>query len=170
MGGLAALSTFIESAVPEAQRESTAATLIRILNGALLELYQMSRADAGLPPASLDDAATRNFLTQAVLSLSDAVFFPEPVIFTLSTFEHRQASVFQVTRTPGRNVVYLGCLLLIIGVFAMLYIRERRLWVWLSADESGGTRWRMALSSTRQTLDIDQEFSELREAMGAPKV
>ena len=167
-GGLAALSTFIEAAVPEAQREATAATLIRILNGSLLELYQMSRAEADLPPASMADESTRSFLTQAVLSLSDAAFFPEPVIFTLGSFEHRQASVFQVTRTPGRNVVYLGCLLLIIGVFAMLYIRERRVWVWVSDDGAGRTRWRMALSSTRQTLDVDQEFAELKQALAAP--
>ena len=164
-GGLTALSTFIEAAVPEPQRETTASTLVRILNGSLLELFQISRHDAGLPAASLDEQTTRVFLTQAVLSLSDAVFFPEPVIFTLSSFEHRQASVFQVTRTPGRNVVYLGCLLLIIGVFAMLYIRERRVWVWLQADESGHTGWRMALSSTRQTLDTDQEFVELKQAL-----
>jgi cytochrome c biogenesis protein len=167
-GGLTALSTFIESAVPEAQREATAATLIRILNGALLELYQLSRERAGLSPVSVEDQATRSFLTQAVLSLSDAVFFPEPVVFMLSNFEHRQASVFQVTRTPGRNVVYLGCLLLIIGIFAMLYIRERRVWVWVHTDGEGRTAWRMALSSTRQTLDVDQEFAELRQALERP--
>lgn len=169
-GGLTALSTFIESAVPEAQREATAATLIRILNGALLELYQISRERAGLSPVSVEDQATRSFLTQAVLSLSDAVFFPEPMVFMLSTFEHRQASVFQVTRTPGRNVVYLGCLLLIIGIFAMLYIRERRVWVWVHTDTNGRTAWRMALSSTRQTLDVDREFDELRQALERPAV
>jgi cytochrome c biogenesis protein len=37
-----------------------------------------------------------------------------------------QASVFQVARAPGKKLVYLGAVLLIIGVFAMLYIRERR--------------------------------------------
>jgi len=74
-----------------------------------------------------------------------------------------------VTRTPGRNVVYLGCLLLIVGVFAMLYIRERRLWVWLQADGEQGTRLSMALSSTRQTLDTDREFERLRDAvLGTP--
>ena len=73
--------------------------------------------------------------------------------------------MFQVTRTPGRNVVYLGCVLLIVGVFAMLYIRERRLWVWVQDDGQGGSAVRMALSSTRQTLDTDREFDRLREAL-----
>src|SRR5690606_40195517 len=92
-----------------------------------------------------------------------------PVIFTLDSFEQRLASVFQVTRTPGRNVVYLGCVLLIVGVFAMLYIRERRMWVWLQDDGQGGTAVKMALSSTRQNLDTDREFERLRDAvLGSP--
>ena len=56
--------------------------------------------------------------------------------FQLTDFKQVQASVFQVTRSPGRNIVYLGCALLILGVFAMLYVRERRVWVWLSAAEA----------------------------------
>jgi cytochrome c biogenesis protein len=66
-----------------------------------------------------------------------------------------------VTRSPGRNVVYLGCALLIVGIFAMLYVRERRLWVWLR-PEAGGSEASMALSSNRQTLEVDREFDRLR--------
>jgi cytochrome c biogenesis protein len=71
-----------------------------------------------------------------------------------------QASVFQVARAPGKNVVYLGCLLLILGVFAMLYVRERRLWVWL-APAGARRQATMALSSNRKTLDTDREFAML---------
>ncbi len=54
-------------------------------------------------------------------------------------------------------------MLLIVGVFMMLYVRDRRLWVWLQDDAaSGGTRLRTALSSTRRTLDGDAEFERLR--------
>lgn len=165
-GGLMALSRFIEQVVPPTQREQTSGTLIRILNGALFELYNLSRTKAGLSAQSIDDPAVQAFMSRAVLSLSDAMLYPVPVVFMLDSFEQRQASVFQVTRTPGRNVVYLGCVLLIIGVFAMLYIRDRRLWVWLQQDpQGGGTRVQMALSSTRQTLDTDREFDRLRQTV-----
>lgn len=164
-GGLMAISSFIEAVVPPAEREHASATLVRILNGTLFELLNLSRERAGLKPLSADDDAVRAFMTQSVLSLSDAVFYPVPVIFTLDSFEQKQASVFQVTRTPGRNVVYLGCVLLIVGVFAMLYIRERRLWVWLQDDGQGGTRVKMAMSSTRQTLDMDRDFEQIRAAV-----
>jgi cytochrome c biogenesis protein len=82
-----------------------------------------------------------------------------------------QASVFQVAKAPGKWVVYLGCTLLIIGVFAMLYVRERRLWIWLapSAQMPGRTWANMALSSNRRALDTDHEFALLRDRLLGPK-
>jgi len=82
-------------------------------------------------------------------------------VFELTDFKQIQASVFEVARAPGKNVVYLGCALLIIGIFAMLYVRDRRLWVWL-APGSGGAQATMALSANRKTLDTDREFAQLR--------
>lgn len=169
-GGLISLSDFIDQVVPEADRERTSGTLIRILNGALFELLNLSRERAGLPAMAPDAERTNAFMTQAVLSLSDATAYPAPAVFMLDGFEQRQASVFQVTRTPGRNVVYLGCILLIVGVFAMLYVRERRVWVWLHDTGSAGgalpaTGLKMALSCTRQTLDTDAEFDRLRQVL-----
>ena len=165
--GFQALSDFVEKAVPEPERERASATLIRILNGTLFELLNVVREHDGLKPLSPDEPATSAFMTQAVLSLSDANAYPAPFILLPSSFEHRQASVFQVTRTPGRNVVYLGCVLLIVGVFSMLYVRERRVWVWVRADEAqpGQTALTLALSSTRQTLDTDAEFERLRQTL-----
>jgi cytochrome c biogenesis protein len=84
--------------------------------------------------------------------------------FQLKDFKQVQASVFQVTRSPGRNVVYLGCALLILGIFAMLYVRERRLWVWLT-PRGRGSEAAMALSSNRQTMDVDREFAKLRSQL-----
>ena len=164
VNGLQAISDFMESAVPEAERERAAEVLLRILNGSLLELNALAREAAGKKPLSLDEATSR-FMTQAVLALSDVSLYPAPVAFELTEFEQKQASVFQVARAPGQNVVYLGCLLLILGVFAMLYIRERRLWVWLAPEGADGSRATMALSSNRKTMDADREFEQLRQKL-----
>jgi cytochrome c biogenesis protein len=163
-GGLQALSDFVEGSVPEADRTRISEVLLRILNGSLFELAQLTREAAGLAPMKSDEATSR-FMTQAVLSLSDASFYPAPVMIQLSGFDQVQASVFQMARAPGKNLVYLGAVLLIIGVFAMLYIRERRLWVWLAPADGGGTKLQAALSTTRRTLDVDAEFSQLRTAL-----
>ena len=160
-GGLPAVSAFLEASVPEADRERASDVLVRILNGTLFELMQISREKAGLPPLPLDDATMR-YMRGAVVGLSDTFYYPSPMSFVLEDFQHIQASVFQVTRAPGKVVVYLGCILLIIGVFAMLYVRERRLWVWLSPVDEGRSLARMALSTNRKTMDADQEFERLK--------
>lgn len=164
VGGLQAISAFLETNVPADDRERASDVLVRILNGTLFELYQVSRAQAGLPPAQQDEAQ-RRFMTQAVISLSDTFFYPAPMTFQLKDFTHVQASVFQVARAPGQNIVYLGCLLLIIGIFAMLYVRDRRIWVWLSPSGDNQSQARMALSSNRKTMDGDREFDQLQSQL-----
>lgn len=168
VGGLQAMADFMESQVPAEDRERAGEMLMRILNGALFELLQTARAGARLAPLPTD-AKTQAWMAQAVLALGDAWFYPAPFVLQLSDFTQVQASVFQVARAPGKNVVYLGCALLIIGIFAMLYVRERRLWVWLTpaaggvgSDAGAGSQATLALSTNRETLDTDKEFEQLR--------
>ncbi|HEX7384564.1 MAG TPA: cytochrome c biogenesis protein ResB, partial [Burkholderiaceae bacterium] len=107
---------------------------------------------------------TQAYMTQAVLALSDSFFYPAPLLFELGDFQQVQASVFQVARAPGKTLVYLGAVLLILGVFSMLYIRERRVWVWLQPGPQG-TQVTTAMSATRHTLDGDAEFERLKQAI-----
>jgi cytochrome c biogenesis protein len=162
-GGLQAISEFMETNVPEAERGRAGEVLVRILSGTLFELTQLTREQHGLKPLEPDEK-TQAFMNQAVLALSDAHLYPAPVAFELKDFTQVQASVFQVTRSPGRNIVYLGCALLILGVFAMLYVRERRVWVWLAPRE-GGAQATIALSSNRKTMDTDREFAVLKDKL-----
>ena len=159
--GLQAISDFLESNVPEAARLQASGVLVGILNGALYELAQQSRQAAGLQPLDGSDK-TLGFMTQAVFALSDAQFYPAPLALQLTDFKQVQASVFQVTRASGKNIVYLGCALLILGIFAMLYGRERRIWVWLAPLQEGSAQATMALPTNRKTMDGDREFDELK--------
>ena len=136
---------------------------MRVLNGALFELAQLTRERERLAPLD-NNEQTLGFMTQAVLALSDVQFYPAPMLLRLQDFTQVQASVFQVARAPGKNIVYLGCALLILGVFAMLYIRERRVWVWVAPRE-GATHAMMALSTNRKTMDGDREFAHLTEKL-----
>jgi len=162
-GGLPAISKFMKDNVPAAERSRAGEVLVRILNGTLFELAQLTRERAGLAPLKSDEH-TLEFMTQAVLALSDVQAYPAPLIFALKDFTQVQASVFQVARSPGKKVVYLGCALLILGVFSMLFIRERRVWVWL-VPEGSGSRAMMALSTNRKTMDGDREFASLTEKL-----
>ncbi|MBS0317810.1 MAG: cytochrome c biogenesis protein ResB, partial [Proteobacteria bacterium] len=159
-GGLQAISNFIEADVPQAERARAGEVLVRILDGTLFQLEQIARKQAGLPPLATSEH-TQKFMMQAVLALSDAQFYPAPLAFELKNFKQVQASVFQVARAPGKNIVYLGCVLLILGVFSMLYVRERRVWVWIRPQD-GKAHATMALSTNRKTLDGEREFEQLK--------
>ena len=162
VAGLQAVADFMEANVPEAERSRAGEMLIRILNGVLFELDAVAREQAGAK--ALPQDKIQGFMSQSVLALSDAPLYTAPMALMLKDFTQVQASVFQVARAPGKTVVYLGCALLILGVFAMLYVRERRLWIWLAPAGTGSTAL-MALSSNRKAMDTDREFEQLKDRL-----
>jgi cytochrome c biogenesis protein len=153
--GYQAVADFIERGVPEAEREKAAEVFLRILNGAAWHAWQIARERQGLAPAPADERSTR-FVQDALNAVSDAHFYGAPVYLHLNAYDEVKASVFQLTRSPGKNIVYLGCLSLVVGLFAMFYIRERRAWVLLKPD-----RVLAAMSGTRRGVDFEREFDEL---------
>ncbi|GLR25592.1 cytochrome c biogenesis protein ResB [Limnobacter litoralis] len=158
-GGLAAIASFIDKTVPEKDRETAGSVLIRLIQGSMWELYQISREKAGLPDVAAN-AFEGRFVQDAQLGLSDIAFFGAPVLLEMDQFNEVKASVFQVAKAPGQWVVYAGCLLLVIGVFSMFYIRERRLFFWVTPEGQGSKVW-MGMSTTRKTMDFENEYQRI---------
>ncbi|WP_066731223.1 cytochrome c biogenesis protein ResB [Cupriavidus sp. D384] len=170
-GGFTAIAAFLEKSVPQGEQQKAADVLLKILNGSMWELWQLAREQDKLPVIP-NDAQSGQFLQQAINALSDSFFYAAPVFLQLDDFQEVKASVFQMTRAPGKNIVYLGCLLLVLGVFAMFYIRERRVWIWVKdkqpadAGNSAGSHVLMAMSTQRRTMDFEKEFVTLRDDVG----
>ncbi|CAH2790301.1 MAG: Cytochrome c-type biogenesis protein Ccs1/ResB [uncultured Caballeronia sp.] len=166
LGGFQAIAGFIDKSVPKGEQEKAAGLLLRMLEGATWDLWQISRAQNGLPEAQ-PDAKNTQFVQSSINALSDSFLYGSPVFLQLDSFKQIQASVFQLTRAPGKKVVYLGSLLLVFGIFSMFYVRERRLWFWLKDTPAGGTSVLMAMSTARRTLDFEKEFAQTRDVIGA---
>jgi cytochrome c biogenesis protein len=164
--GYVAVSRFLEK-IPVDEQERAADIFMKILNGSLWDLWQVAREKDGLQPVAPDEKHAR-FLQLATNAYADTFFYGAPVYLKLKEFDEVKASVLQVTRSPGKNVVYLGCLFLVLGVFSMLYIRERRLWVWIRSQQDGQSHALMAMSSQRKTLDFDKEFEVLKGRLTGP--
>ncbi len=159
-GGYRSIAEFLEKSVPEPEREQAAAVILRVLQGAAWEAWQQARV--GARDSRLETTQERaRFVDDSLNALSDSFHYGVPIYLALREFDEVKASVFQVSRSPGRNIVYIGCALLILGVFAMLYIRERRMWVRLKAD---GTVL-LGASCNRKTIDFDREFERQRDGM-----
>ena len=164
-GGFVGVARFLEQ-IPQAEQEKAAGIFMKMLNGALWELWQVARERNGDVAAEPTDENGR-FLQLATNALSDSFLYGAPVYLQLDDFTEVKASVLQMTRSPGKNVVYFGCLLLTLGVFAMFYIRERRVWIWVR-DVDGGAEALMAMSTQRKTLDFEREYEELSVKLPQP--
>lgn len=158
--GFESLGEFINQTVPDNEREKAADVFIRVLQGCTWEAWQLLRERQKQKPLDMNPSRA-DFVRDTVNNISDSFHYGAPVYLELDQFEEVKASVIQATRSPGQAGVYLGCALLVAGVFFMLYVRERRLFVLLK--DSGEVL--LALSSNRKTLDTDAEFARHQEAL-----
>jgi cytochrome c biogenesis protein len=161
VGGFTSIAAFLEQSVPTAEQQKAADVLLKILNGSMWELWSIARAQANAQAPTQNERSAM-FMQHAINALSDTGLYGAPVFLQLTEFDKIEASVFQLTRAPGKNIVYLGCLLLTLGVFAMFYIRERRLWVWVKDRQVDGSAVLMAMSTPRKTFDFEEEFVRMR--------
>jgi cytochrome c biogenesis protein len=92
-------------------------------------------------------------------AVSDSFLYGAPVYLQLQGYDQVRASGLQLTRSPGKNIVFLGSVLLVLGVFAMFYIRERRIWLLI---KPAAHRVLFAMSANRKTLEFEKEFTERR--------
>ncbi|MHB8824320.1 MAG: cytochrome c biogenesis protein ResB [Thiobacillus sp.] len=158
-GGFQSLGQFIEDNIPEAEREKAVGTYLRILELAAFEALQLANQQAGLP-APLSDDASGWLVRDTLNSISDMFVYGAPVYLQLMSYDEVKASGLQLTRSPGQNVVYLGSLLLTLGVFFMLYVRERRVWLRIKPGHA-----LLAMSSAKQTIDFEKEFTQHAQAL-----
>lgn len=158
-GGFQSLGAFIEEKIPEAEREKAAGTYLRILELAAFEALQVANRQADLPAPASDDA-TGWLVRDALNSISDLFVYGAPIYLQLLQYDEVKASGLQLTRSPGKNVVYFGSLLLTLGVFFMLYVRERRVWLRIKPGHA-----LLAMSSAKHTIDFEKEFTQHAQAL-----
>lgn len=160
-GGFPAIESFLDEKVPADQRQTVAQTYIKILQGTVLDAMDVAQGKAGLPVLAVDETQYR-FLMDSLVAVSALFEYGPPMWLEPSRFDEVKASGFQITRAPGQNIVYLGSLLLVIGIFCMFYIRENRVWVRLA-----GGKTLIAMSSNRKNTELDREFAGLSSDLAA---
>lgn len=162
-GGYSQVAKMLEKNVPEPEREAAARTYIKMINVAAYEAYNIS-LEANNKPLLPTNAETEALLRDSMNTFSDMFFFGTPYYLQLDQFEHKEASGLQLTKSPGQKWVYLGSVLLVLGIFSMLYIRERRIWLLL---KPGSNLVHFAMASNRKNLDFEREFNLYREQLGS---
>lgn len=147
---------------PEAQRPTIVKFTVEQLEGTLWQLMQAARAQEKLTPLLQNERNTQ-FMRIATERLSQTEAYGAPFFVQLTGFKHVQASVLQMTRSPGQFWVYLGSLMLVLGTFAMTFIRERRVWLHV-LPQTDGHRLVLAMSNHRRTIDDQSAWNNLRNS------
>jgi cytochrome c biogenesis protein len=170
-GGLPAVAEFLQTNLAATDQPRAADVVIRMLSDNIHTLRALERERALLPALPTEGPEAQSaalWSHMALAALSDLTLYPSGVFLTLADFSQVQASVFQVSRSPGKNLVYLGALLLTLGIFSMFYIHDRRIWMWIRPQSPGpGSRILAAMTSQKRNLDFHQEFARLQQALCA---
>lgn len=145
--------------LPAAQRQSISEVSQQILQGAALESWILSEERSGKPAPKIDEQHFR-FLLESLVAISELKRLSDPVLLQMTSFEQVQASGLEATRSPGKNLVYLGSLLMVLGILLMFYIREVRLWLLLSPQHL-----QLAMSANRHERELDQLFNAHRDEL-----
>lgn len=156
-GGYADLTNFIDRNIPANQHDQAAQAYLKILEMSAWQAYIITQKQAGQTLPQMDDA-TGWFIRDSLNAINDSLYYGAPVYLQLSSFDQVQSSGLQLTRSPGKNVVFLGSFFLVLGVFTMFFVQERRLWLLVRPKKVLFT-----MSSNRMTMDFEKEFSKRSE-------
>ncbi len=159
-GGFEAIVAQVEGSVPEERRADVMDAYMKVLRNLLSTAYAQVLEEEGVDISNGISERDARFYEDAVNALATLPAYGSPFYLQLTDFTHIQASGLQIARAPGKNVVYLGFALLILGVFMMFYVHQRRLWFWLEADGQG-TRVLFAGTGSRDQRDFAAEFERL---------
>jgi len=154
-GGFSNIAKNIDKNIPDSEKQKAVQTYLKIIDIASSEIYKnrFHLADKELNQSRI------LFIQDALNAYSDMFFYGVPYYFELTSYEQKEASGLQLTKSPGQFWVYLGSLSLVLGIFSMIYLRERKLWLLIKAK--GGVI--LALSSNRKNIDFENDYRKLTQ-------
>ena len=152
-GGFSNIAKNIDKNIPDSEKQKAVQTYLKIIDIASSEIYKdrFNLADKELNQSRI------LFIQDALNAYSDIFFYGVPYYFELTSYEQKEASGLQLTKSPGQFWVYLGSLSLVLGIFSMIYLHERKLWLLIKAK--GGVI--LALSSNRKNIDFENDYRKL---------
>jgi cytochrome c biogenesis protein len=160
-GGVDAVVKHIDATVPEADRAKVVRSYMELLQRVYGGLYLDLLKSEGVDVKSGISEADARFFDDAMQALSLLGPYGAPVYLQPTDYQQVQASGLEITRAPGRHVVYLGFIMLMAGVFLLFYVHHRRLWLW-AKPEGDGVSLLFAGSGNRERVDFGPEFESLR--------
>ena len=134
-GGYVSIDQYIKESVPENRQNEVAKAYIKILQNLLQNTFLEVLKQEGVTLKQGISNEDSLFFEDAISALAGIGIYGSPIYFQLADFKQRESSGIQITRHPGQNIFYLGCLMLIVGIFMMFYISYQRVWIILKPED-----------------------------------
>jgi cytochrome c biogenesis protein len=159
--GMDGVTGQVEKNVPLDKREEVTQLYVKVLQQMLGAVYVDVLTKEGVDVSLGVDEKKAAFFDSASAAIGAIGRYGSPVYFQLSSFVHHQASGLQIAKAPGKNLVYPGCAMLILGVFLMFYAPQQRLWAWLEKSENG-VKFVLAGHAIRNKMDFEKQYKEIQ--------
>ncbi|MGB1257709.1 MAG: cytochrome c biogenesis protein ResB, partial [Thiolinea sp.] len=159
--GFDGISEDIAARFPEDQQQKVSEAFLKVLQAGLRSAYTETLKANGQSELTESDWA---FFDDSLSAIANLPFYGSPWYIQMTGFKQIEASGLQITRSPGKNVVYFGSVMLIIGVFLLFYIAQRRIWIYMKPLDNGETEVILAGTTNRQQEEFSKYFERLRHA------
>lgn len=163
-GGDQALADHIVNNIPEDKREVAGTAYFNMLRAMIGKAYVDVLAEEGIDLGNGINDKQAQFFDDAWNAMSRLKDYGGSFYLQLNDFEHVEASGLQITRAPGQDIVYLGCVMLCVGIFMLFYIPQRRYWAWLQ-QQGGHVEVIFAGMGNRHERDLAIEYDRFKKAI-----
>ncbi|MDD5393296.1 MAG: cytochrome c biogenesis protein ResB [Thiothrix sp.] len=151
----------ITTRFPEDKREAASEAFMKVLNASMRAVYQETLKQEGV--TGEPNEADWMFFDDSLLAIDKISSYGSPWLIQMTSFKQIEASGLQITRSPGKSVVYLGSIMLAIGVFLLFYVSHRRIWVWIKPAGDKQSEIVLAGSSNRNQPEFELYFKHLQD-------
>jgi cytochrome c biogenesis protein len=152
----------------ETQVEGRPGQLISLPDGGALQVVDYTPAFRDLGGAALVEARTVDGqslpVVAAMKELPAEMHSASPYRLRLLGLEERYYTGLQVKKDPGVPVVWLGCLLLVLGSLGAFGLAHQRLWLTIRSTAEG-CEVQLAGSSHRNRQAFASQFDRLQEEL-----
>jgi cytochrome c biogenesis protein len=138
-GGFDLVINDINEKVPEDKRKEVMDSYFKVLQTILGTVYLEVLQKDGIDISKNITPAQEQYYDDLVNTMGILANYNAPFFLQIKSFEHKEASGFQITKSPGKDLVYLGCVLLCIGIVLMFYIAHKRIWIIIEPDSAAQT-------------------------------
>ncbi|MCN4143824.1 MAG: cytochrome c biogenesis protein ResB [Thiohalomonas sp.] len=138
-GGFDLVINDINEKVPEDKRKEVMDSYFKVLQTILGTVYIEVLQKDGIDISKNITPAQEQYYDDLVHTMGILANYNAPFFLQIKSFEHKEASGFQITKSPGKDLVYLGCVLLCIGIVLMFYIAHKRIWIIIEPESAAQT-------------------------------